>query len=187
MRCTERLIGGSCIRLAFIHESTPLKKRKIRYTHIYLLFWLSGWFTCTQMRHLKMKLRPCCTNWRVQSAALEKRRVAWEKGILPKWRNAFRWSRESIFSFPYQLKLREWSIFTDQGHPAYSNFCSAPFSHSFLSQFILFLALRWWGCAALLLVVTFIYFNRVITSNPFQFATVVAGVLKLKKMGTDAR
>jgi hypothetical protein len=42
MRCTERLIGGSCIRLAFIHESTPLKKRKIRYTHIYLLFWLSG-------------------------------------------------------------------------------------------------------------------------------------------------
>jgi hypothetical protein len=30
-------------------------------------------------------------------------------------------------------------------------------------------------------------FNRVITSNPFQFATVVAGVLKLKKMGTDAR
>jgi hypothetical protein len=36
---------------------------------------------------------------------LEKRRVAWEKGILPKWRNAFRWSRESIFSFPYQQLL----------------------------------------------------------------------------------
>jgi hypothetical protein len=36
MRCTERLIGGSCIRLAFIRESIPLKKKKNKvYTHLF--------------------------------------------------------------------------------------------------------------------------------------------------------
>jgi hypothetical protein len=35
MRCTERLIGGSCIRLAFIRESIPLKKKKNK---VYNLF-----------------------------------------------------------------------------------------------------------------------------------------------------
>jgi hypothetical protein len=71
---------------------------------------------------------------------------------LPKWRNAFRWSRESIFSFPYQqlrLELRESSylhIFTDQGHPAYFGaftwFMRPLFNTSFSSSMVLTILLR---------------------------------------------